>query len=140
VIVICIARKPLVSSTLSSVRTHGCGCLNVDATRIHSGPSSGGSISGATALGQGSGWNAHANVTTAIDRTMERGRWPSNVVLTSPVAIALDAAVGVLVSGRPVGKRNSAKGYGGNIAVGSDLTGFGDSGGASRFFKVLDDQ
>ncbi|HEY9816780.1 MAG TPA: hypothetical protein V6D20_13420, partial [Candidatus Obscuribacterales bacterium] len=49
-----------------------------------------------------------------------------------PVEI-LDNQSGSLTRGSS-GQRNATNGYGGNIAVGSKLTGFGDTGGASRFF------
>ena len=32
-------------------------------------------------MGQGSGWNAHENRTTEIDRSMPLGRWPANLIL-----------------------------------------------------------
>ncbi len=80
--VVHVLRKPLSEGTVAAnTLKHGCGGLNIDASRVHSGPSSGGSISGATALGQASGWNAHANRTTQIDRSMSAGRWPANVIL-----------------------------------------------------------
>lgn len=76
-----LARKPLVGTVAQNVQRHGTGGLNIDANRVHGGPSVGGSISGGTALGQGSGWNAHNNRTTQIDRSMAQGRWPPNVLL-----------------------------------------------------------
>jgi hypothetical protein len=80
--IIHVLRKPLSEGTVASnVLKHGCGGVNIDGSRVHSGPSSGGSISGATALGQASGWNAHANHTTQIDRSMSAGRWPANLIL-----------------------------------------------------------
>ena len=80
--VVHLLRKPLSEGTVAAnTLKHGCGGLNIDASRVHSGPSSGGSISGATALGQASGWNAHANRTTQIDRSMSAGRWPANLIL-----------------------------------------------------------
>lgn len=78
---IVLARKPLIGTVATNVTKHGVGGLNIDGCRIHSGPSVGGSISGASALGQGSGWNEHTNRTTEIDRSMANGRWPSNVIL-----------------------------------------------------------
>jgi len=82
---ITIARKPLAGSVTQNVIEHGCGALDVDGCRIHGGPSQGGSISGASALGQGSGWNPHKNRTTDIDRSMSRGRWPANMILQGAV-------------------------------------------------------
>jgi hypothetical protein len=77
-----LARKPLGGTVAANVLAHGTGAINIDGCRIHSGPSNGGAISGGTALGQGSGWNAHDNRTTEIDRTMAAGRWPANLVLS----------------------------------------------------------
>lgn len=44
---------------------------------------------------------------------------------------------GVLTSGQPAGKKHSRKGFSGSIMVGSDLTGYGDTGTAARFFKQV---
>jgi DNA modification methylase len=77
---IIVARKPLVGTVADNVLRHGTGGINVDGCRVHSGPSQGGRVSGETALGQSSGWNAHANRTTEIDRSMESGRWPANLI------------------------------------------------------------
>jgi hypothetical protein len=77
-----VLRKPCSESTVAlNVLRWGTGALNIDACRVTGPPSSGGSTSGATALGQGSGWNAHANRPTGIDRSMGAGRWPANLVL-----------------------------------------------------------
>lgn len=77
-----VARKPLIGTVAVNIQQYGCGALNIDGCRVHSGPSAGGSISGASALGQASGWNAHNNRTTSIDRSMAAGRWPSNLILS----------------------------------------------------------
>lgn len=59
-----------------------------------------------------------------------------SVIHTNPACpcYILDRQSGSLQSGKPSGRRKSTKGYHGNICVGSELTGFGDKGGASRFF------
>jgi DNA modification methylase len=75
---ITLARKPLIGTVAANVLEHGTGGLNIDGCRVHGGTSDGGNTSGSTALGQGSGWNAHANRTTEIDRSMASGRWPAN--------------------------------------------------------------
>jgi len=87
---ITLARKPFKGAVAPNVLEHGTGGINIDACRIHSGPSSGGSISGATALGQSSGWNAHVNRTTQIDRSMSKGRFPANVIFDEEAASVLD--------------------------------------------------
>jgi site-specific DNA-methyltransferase (adenine-specific) len=75
------AMKPLESNFAQNALKHGVAGINVDAGRIASGPSVGGSGSGATALGQSSGWNAHNNRTVEIDRSMSQGRFPANLIL-----------------------------------------------------------
>jgi len=64
-----------------------------------------------------------------------KGRWPANVVLDEEAAAMLDAQSGILTSGQPIGTKNggSLNCYG-EFAGGIPVTGFGDSGGASRFF------
>ena len=80
--VVHLCRKPLSEGSVAkNTLRHGTGALNIDASRVHGGPSSGGSISGGSALGQDSGWNAHENRTTEIDRNMSQGRWPANLIL-----------------------------------------------------------
>jgi hypothetical protein len=46
----------------------------------------------------------------------------------------LDDQSGVLKSGLPIGTKKAGTGYHGNFP-GGEMTGYGDSGGASRFFK-----
>jgi hypothetical protein len=78
---IILARKPLAGTVAENVVAWGTGGINVDACRVTGPASVGGSTSGETALGQGSGWNAHENRPTAIDRSMAMGRFPPNLVL-----------------------------------------------------------
>ena len=153
--VIHLLRKPCSEPTVAAnVLKFGTGAINIDGCRVEGGASSGGSISGATALGQGSGWNAHTNRTTTIDRTMPAGRWPANLVLQHldgcvqencerdcPV-VALDAQSGVTKStGGRIGNAQGVytnqgrTGWGTTHEAGDP--GFGDTGGASRFFKQV---
>lgn len=155
-----VARKPVEGTVAENVVKYGTGGINVDGCRVHSGGSQGGSTSGSTALGQGSGWNAHNNRPTEIDRSMAAGRWPPNLLLTHhsecqsqenggacvascPVSV-MDGQSGILKSGDklPHHQRHVARlGHGGTYGqdAGSDSafggkTFAGDSGGASRFF------
>ncbi len=92
---ITVARKPLIGTVAANVLEHGTGALNIDGCRVHGGPSAGGSTSGSTALGQSSGWNAHENRATEIDRSMAAGRWPANLIhdgSDEPVELLGDAA------------------------------------------------
>ena len=78
-----LCRKPIdAANVAANVLKHGTGAINIDGCRVHSGPSEGGQISGGNAFGQDSGWNAHENRTTEIDRSMAAGRWPANLMLS----------------------------------------------------------
>jgi len=65
-----------------------------------------------------------------------KGRYPANTIFDEYAGKVLDAQTGTLTSGKPVGTRNASKTGGGYHDGFGDipLTGFGDSGGASRFF------
>jgi DNA modification methylase len=149
---IILARKPLVGTVAANMIKHGTGAINVDGCRIGGGverkidnyPSKGpqGSISHGVDKG-----HAGDEYTT---KTVTHGRWPANVVLgcacdgdthdENCAAAMLDAQTGTLTSGnvKPGYMRNSTAqpsrgGYEGGFKD-APLTGFGDSGGASRFF------
>lgn len=126
---IILARKPLVGTVAANVLEHGTGALNIDACRIHSGPSSGGS-SRKTALGllNDDGWQPKSQ---PIDRSMAAGRWPANLIHDgSDEVLELFPET---TSGKPSGKRKVA-GFATAYEHGTELTGFGDSGSSARFF------
>jgi site-specific DNA-methyltransferase (adenine-specific) len=135
---IVLARKPLIGTVAANVTAHGTGGINVDGCRIAGGPSVGGNASGASALGQSSGWNAHNNKATPIDREMAAGRWPANVCLDEDAAQLLDAQSGERgASGKASGPTMtgpSTSNSRGKFNGVSDSPFYGDTGGASRFF------
>jgi len=137
---IVLAMKPLDGTFAENALKHGVAGLNIDGARIMGGPSKGGSISGSTALGQGSGWNQHANKTTSIDRSLAKGRWPANVVLDEVTGKLLDEQSGSLQSGgmRGAGEGRRPSGFGDvNHDKGTKQPNapmYKDRGGASRFF------
>ncbi len=147
---IVLARKPLIGTVAENVLTHGTGALNIDASRIRylsekeraevnarTGPNSryrpqtGGGVTGAmSALGE-----RHTD-----DVTSPLGRWPANILLDEEAAALLDEQSGNLAINKVAfypyrenggdgpsvglsGKKNAPNGY-------------GDTGGASRFFYV----
>ena len=80
--VIHVLRKPLSEKTVAAnVLKHGTGAINVDASRVLSGPSEGGKSSGGNAFGQDAGWNKTDVYVQGIDRSMSKGRWPGNLIL-----------------------------------------------------------
>ena len=133
-----VARKPLGEKTVAAnVLTHGTGALNIDATRIGTEKRHNASSSNASVVGLGTSWNA----TEAGGRDAV-GRWPANVALDESQAAALDAQsgfsksppVGSVTKTRPRKSSSMAGGFDHDPAGMSN--GYGDSGGASRFFYV----
>jgi len=135
-----LARKPLEEKTIArNVMKFGVGGLNIDTCRI-SWP---GNIP--PTIGT-PGWGGPNKKFTAapgaegptIQRTEpnDLGRFPANLILDEFMAGEMDAQSGFLVSGNPVGKRKTQNKIYGPYATGQDVTGYGDSGGASRFFYV----
>lgn len=143
---ITIARKPLLGSVTQNVIEHGCSALNVDGCRIgYAGAVDQMSAKpGGRATGKA---GALAGKTQQPDRPRKdfqadntKGRWPANVILQGCVVVAnLDAqgeAMGIHSAGsareaiRQAGKR-------GLFPMDGDGHRFGDSGGASRFFKQV---
>lgn len=124
-----VARKPLASTVAGNVLAHGTGALNIDGCRIgaagrpliesRSDPS-------VSTFGDGLNGSRHAGST-------DQGRWPANVVLDETQAAALDQQSGESVS--LGGSRGGTRGMFFGMAAQPDVKpGFGDTGGASRFF------
>lgn len=134
---IVVARKPLDGTVANNVTTHGTGALNIDACRINRtegdvsiGGYGNGGI-GIGTVGEDSGEGKGAEWVTSTN-----GRWPANVILDEAAGEELDAQSGVSKSqGGRIGKKAQ-----GTIAIGGAGTykagdpGYGDIGGASRFF------
>jgi DNA modification methylase len=81
---IILARKPLVGTVAANVAQYGTGGINVDGCRIATDEDTSRPF-GSTALGQGSGWNAHAN-RDGVGAGHPSGRWPANVCLDEEAA------------------------------------------------------
>ena len=150
-VTITVARKPLMGGTLAkNAMKHGTGGLNIDGCRVGY---------GANEPDSGANFYRHRNQSMPENRTnyfggtdgvckstpSSTGRWPANLILASPEAIeALDEQSGVLTSGKePKGgfyrntdKQRSVFGaFAGQDKEPSSL--YGDTGGASRFFKQV---
>lgn len=133
---IILARKPTHGTVAANVERHGTAALNIDACRIDS---------------KGETWEREPGTIKANDsigtfQTGARsvvqndlGRWPANVLLDECSAAQLDQMTGELGISAGGGMKDlSASGLflshtSPNI---TDHCGFGDSGGASRFYYV----
>ena len=113
---ILLARRPLEGSVARNVAAHGTGALNIDACRIP-GPVEADGTPGNGQIGSDAA-----------------GRWPANVVFDEVAAAALDAQAGERRVSRGELRRGASIGYGGSAGSHTPGVGYGDSGGASRFF------
>jgi hypothetical protein len=134
---IVMARKPLGEKTVAAnVQTHGTGALDIDGCRIGT----------AESMSRPRGTFPHSDDAWGNGRPGEvseshpAGRWPANVVLDEHMAGVLDAQSG----NRPGAVSNGSKtdkGLSGSdtfkIREREQKPGYGDQGGASRFFKVV---
>lgn len=85
-------------------------------------------------------WGNGAGHEFETERTMQ-GRWPANFLLDDVTAPMLNAQTGTLTSGIPSGKKHAENNiYGQYKNDDVDVTGYGDAGGASRFFYNVTNQ
>ena len=141
---ICIARKPLSeSSVAANCLRWGTGGINIDACRVglngEARPTGSGGPSltvyevGAIQPGRSGG--------NGGNETPEQGRWPPNVLLDSAMAQEMDKQSGQRPAGGKV-KGHEPSHTGDNGIYGHfgrvENIPFTDSGGASRFFPILD--
>lgn len=127
-----MARKPLSEDTIAeNVLEHGTAALNIDECRIESDGSH---------KRQYQPTNNDRNVygeQDGFEPTNADGRYPANILLDDVTAAQLDEQSGSSVSsgGQTVRGYGSAKKYGNGEDVRTDDDpGYGDVGGASRFF------
>jgi DNA modification methylase len=128
-----LARKPLDGTVAENVARWGVGALAIDACRIGTGEDKGvwPVTDRATERGSMSGPMRAAETDATV------GRWPANVILDEEAGAALDAQTSDLKGGRYTGKRTQPKtknAYGAFDVRDEEPVGYGDSGGASRFF------
>lgn len=132
---ITVARKPLIGTVAANVLAHGTGGLNIDGCRVacsdkakfplgEYGPRMG------VAYAQDE-WSKTQFSRTGDDNTS--GRWPANLIHDGSDEVV--AGFPQTTSGKPCGKRNATTGFSSGITSGAaDLTGYGDTGSAARFF------
>lgn len=130
---IVVARKPFKDTLKNNTEVYGNG-LQIEASRIgESGPPSNRFNSGAKPFGGAAGEKYETTEPT-------EGRWPANIIFDETAAEILDEQSGFLKSGKPGRIRqakNTGTAYGAESRKpGTEMTGYGDEGGASRFFYV----
>lgn len=138
---ITVARKPLIGTVAANTLKHGCGGLNIDNVRI-----------GTTdTLSIGSNNREASSINFGMKDDLEaqgqhpEGRWPANVVLTETSSGALDEQSGISSTGlrQPTGEpiystEGSSVEWNSNDVRDTTVRGYEDTGGASRYFKEVD--
>jgi DNA modification methylase len=134
-----VARKPLAGTVAANVHEHGTGALNIDGCRI--GTDGGGThCTNRDEYGRCMG-HRNAGRSTAGETfhgpDTAGGRWPANVALDEDAAALLDAQSGERTSPPTYTRSTAVSGVVyplGAKDAGSQQIGYGDSGGASRFY------
>lgn len=127
---ITVARKPFKGTVANNVLEHGTGAINIDGCRVGTTrrtPASLSTCKTKNAYGQYGG-----GAEKELDPNM--GRWPANLIHDGSDEVT--ELFPQTVSGKPSGVRGASKhnvAYA-DVAIGSELTGYGDSGSAARFF------
>jgi len=129
---IVVARKPLSEKKVAdNVLKWNTGGINIDDCRIELNGDYKSKSNGRPSLtGLGDNYNPdNANKPDDV------GRFPANIIFDKEAGRLLDEQSGTLKSGKNATRKNpNAKGYHGNWGTGQEMTTYGDSGGASRFF------
>jgi DNA modification methylase len=139
-----VARKPLAGTVAANVLQYGTGALNIDGSRIgmtdaeHTRLTEWAGRYGGKKYADG---NTYAKGMGDVQPPNPAGRWPANVVLDESQAVALDEQSGISSSPFGVVKQGGRKSVGGilnatGVERNGEGVGYGDTGGASRFFYV----
>jgi DNA modification methylase len=135
-----VARKPLIGTVAANVLEWGVGGLNIDGSRIGTGTGEKKIVEYPDIRGgnYGQDGEAYADRATVKREVVDQGRWPANIILDEYTAGLLDEQSGISKStGGRIGKKETSNidfGLSGKYEKGDP--GFGDVGGASRFFYV----
>ena len=141
-----LARKPLDGTVAANVLAHGVGGLNIDASRVGS---------SAEDQSRREEWSRRYSEKVYVESEIygngmgaklgnahSAGRFPANVLLDEHAAAEMDKQSGVSVSRKIDGSKARPKvdtvAYG-NYGTCPTIRGHEDSGGASRFFPVLNE-
>jgi len=143
-----VGRKPLVGTVAENVLAWGVGGLNIDGSRIGTGTGETRTVSYPDIRGDNyqQGKEAYSERGTVERVVKDQGRWPANVILDEVTAGLLDEQSGqtsynppaVYVRDRKTAEagRNPTSYAATPFEAGQVRSGYGDRGGASRFFYV----
>jgi hypothetical protein len=139
--VVTIGRKPSGSSVCDCIIENQCGGINIKKTRLSSKAKTF-VDKGREARGTSYNWANTDRKETVYDGSL--GRFPANVLISESVCPEMDKQSGVTKS--PKTYVRNADGYNNGVysekkmigeTAGTVSLNFGDEGGASKFFKVI---
>jgi len=136
---ICLARKPLKEKTIArNILSYGTGGLNIDASRVGDGTGETRTVQYPDMRGDNyqQGKESYADRGKVEYTSVDKGRYPANVILDEEAAQLLDAQGKHTQSRRDILTSKPGQIYGGGDGLPSftGVYGFDDSGGPSRFF------
>ena len=141
---ICLARKPLSEDTVAeNVLTYGTGAINIDDCRIgnsKSVPSSLSRSSGGNSLSGSEDGSLRNETGNEGGHDPNLGRWPNNFLVDERASVMLNEQSGQLHSQDPetrLGKKDNIKTLDSGWPTSPVDKTYGDSGGASRFYKQI---
>jgi hypothetical protein len=107
---IVVARKPLIGTVAQNVLTHGTGGLNIDGSRIGTGTGEKKTVSYPDIRGDNyqQGKESYSDRGTVEREVIDKGRWPSNVILDPYTAELLDEQSGADSKVKAGGKGSKA--------------------------------
>jgi len=150
---VAVLRKPLAGTVAQNCLTHGTGALNIDGCRVGTSKDVPASPCKTDSKVYGDGFSITTGDTPGSNPNV--GRWPPHLLLTHAAACGetcadgcpvaeMDAQSGVSASGVSVRRNLPPSGASQNLHIkikartqpGDDF-GYGDTGGASRFFRQV---
>ena len=137
---IVVARKPLIGTVAANVLEHGTGGLNIDGSRIGTAVETWPKSRMYGGKSEVSFTSSQETIAAQPTGEAPSGRWPANVILDPYTAELLDEQSGLSKSTggqKSLGafRNGDVYGSGKDIREAGD-PGYGDTGGASRFFYV----
>jgi hypothetical protein len=141
---ITMARKPLGGTVLQTVLAAGSGALSINSCRVGTGTGAVTTVSVNDMRGGNYGQDkaAYADRPKLVVQRIDQGRWPANVMMSHGASRVMDGQSGMQKSPstyvRSTTNSNQiayAKGIG--EQAGDESLNYGDTGGASRYFKKI---
>jgi DNA modification methylase len=132
---IILARKPIPTTIAKNVLEYGTGGINIDGCRIETDDNLNG---GAYSNDNGRDDAAYVMRGNRGEYKQPKGRWPKNVILDEESAAMVDEQSGIRPLGNIPAKTKGSPFGGKNDKIRTDSGSLGDQGGASRFFKIVE--